>query len=60
VYKVASFDVLTEVIVQILVFRIVRPCDFLVDTDISKEIIASIFRIEICSLRNMYVYKATW
>jgi hypothetical protein len=35
VYKVASFDVLTEVIVKILVFRITRPRGFWADTDVS-------------------------
>jgi hypothetical protein len=56
VYKVARFDVLMKVIVKILVIRIVRPCGFWVDTDVSEELIASIFRVEICSLRNMLGY----
>jgi hypothetical protein len=41
------FEVIAAMNMSVFVFRVVMPCDLWVDTNISKEHIASIFMAEV-------------
>jgi hypothetical protein len=47
IYMSYRFEVLAAMNMSVFVFRVVMPCDLWVDTNVSKEHIASIFMAEV-------------